>query len=110
MRSPFSTTKGQLQQARAAKRPRVGVRQYKADAAIGIIVEAIQQVALAIDDAAVALMFYLPATGAEPDEAIRKLDSSKRRLSRFFELADRLSQPRPPQAPRGEGSSLPRRR
>src|SRR4051812_6669447 len=73
--------------------PRVGVEQEQADHAIGNIIEAIQDMALAINDAAMALMFYLPARGAEPEPALQRLDTVKKRCLRAVDVADNARHP-----------------
>lgn len=51
-----------------------GSAQERADRAIGIIIEAIQEIAFALDAASAAIMNYIPAKGAEPKAALHKLD------------------------------------
>jgi hypothetical protein len=102
MRSSVSTVQkrstqiaalGTRSSAPPRRHPKVGVGQDCADHAIGAIIEAIQNIALALDDAAVALMFYLPAKGAEPAEALRKLDHVKERFGRALHLMNLVEHP-----------------
>ena len=64
----------------------IGSTQEDADRAIGIIIEAIQQIALALDAASLAIMYYIPAEGAEPNEALDKIDRVKERFGRALDL------------------------
>jgi hypothetical protein len=73
--------------------PKIGVAQERADLAIGLVTEAIQQIAYALDAASVAIMYCIPAKGAELDEASRKLDWVKEHFARAFRLIDKVKQP-----------------
>jgi hypothetical protein len=66
--------------------------QVRADRATGIIIEAIQSVVSALDDAVHAMMYYMPAEGAEPDRALQKLDRVKERFSRAACLIDKVGE------------------
>jgi hypothetical protein len=60
--------------------------QARADRAIGVIIGAIQNIALAIDDASIAIMYHIPAENAEPDRGLDRLHSAERRLTRALYL------------------------
>jgi hypothetical protein len=60
--------------------------QARADHATGTIIEAIQNIASALDDAAVAIMYNIPARGAEPDRSLYRLDSARKKLTRALYL------------------------
>ena len=79
--------------ARSRRRPKVGVTQERAERAIGIIIEAIQETALALDAASLAIMYYIPAKGAEPDEALDKIDHVKVRFGRAVHLLEQVGRP-----------------
>jgi hypothetical protein len=79
--------------AGSLRSPDVGVTQERADRAIGIIIEAIQEIASALDAASVAIMYYIPAKGAEPKEALHKLDCAKQHFARALHLIDEVKQP-----------------
>jgi hypothetical protein len=73
--------------------PKIGAAQERADHAIGLVIEAIQQIAYALDAASVAIMYCIPARGAELDEASRKLDWVKEHFARALRLIDKVKQP-----------------
>jgi hypothetical protein len=80
---------------RSRRLPKVGVTQERAERAIGIIIEAIQETALALDAASLAIMYYIPAKGAEPKEALLRLDRVKERFGRALYLIDQVGRPPP---------------
>jgi hypothetical protein len=79
--------------ARSLRLPKVGVTQERAERAIGIIIEAIQETALALDAASLAIMYYIPAKGAEPTEALLRLARVKERFGRALYLIDKVGRP-----------------
>ena len=78
---------------RSRRLPKVGVTQERAERAIGIVIEAIQETALALDAASLAIMYYIPAKGAEPKEALLRLDRAKERFGRAIYLIDKVGRP-----------------
>jgi hypothetical protein len=76
--------------ARSRRLPKVGVTQERAERAIGIIIEAIQETALALDAAFLAIMYYITAKGAEPKEASLSLDRVKERFGRALHLLEQV--------------------
>ena len=79
--------------AGSLRSPDVGVTQERAESAIAIIIEAIQEIAFALDAASLAIMYYIPAKGAEPEEALHKLDCVKQHFARALYLIDEVKQP-----------------
>jgi|HubBroStandDraft_6_1064221.scaffolds.fasta_scaffold426208_1 hypothetical protein len=79
--------------ARSRRLPNIGVTQERAERAIGIIIEAIQETAFALDAASLAIMYYIPAKGAEPKEALLRLDRVKERFGRALYLIDKVGRP-----------------
>jgi hypothetical protein len=68
--------------------------QEYADYAISIIAEAIQNVAYALDNAAVAILYNIPAGGAEPDRYLERVGRMNQNLRRALTLiADNITQP-----------------
>ena len=79
--------------ARSRRLPKVGVTQERAERAIEIIIEAIQETSLALDAASLAIMYYIPAKGAEPKEALHALDQVKVRFGRAVHLLEQVGRP-----------------
>jgi hypothetical protein len=88
-----SAQSGTPLRGRVGRSTGVGIDQHDADHAVGNIIEAIQQIALALDGAAVALMFYLPAKGSESSEAVRRLGRAQERFARAVHLFDGINRP-----------------
>jgi hypothetical protein len=67
--------------------------QERADDAVGTIIEAIQNIAFALDDASVAIMCHIPAKGAEPERGLDRLAGARKGLARALHLITTEMQP-----------------
>jgi hypothetical protein len=67
--------------------------QDRADHATNIIIEAIQEIVSALDLAVHAIMYYMPAKGAEPEASLERLDRVKERFARALYLINQVGQP-----------------
>jgi hypothetical protein len=82
------------QEIRSLLRDRKNFPQYRADRAIGATIEAIQNIAEALDNAAVAIMYHIPAKFAEPERGLDRVYSARVNLVRaLYLLSDEIQQP-----------------
>ncbi|HXX52418.1 MAG TPA: hypothetical protein VEI98_14195 [Xanthobacteraceae bacterium] len=79
-------------QRRSRRLSKIGVSEESADRTIGLVTQAIQEIASALDAASHAIMYYVPSKRAEPEEASRKLDRAKGHLALAQELFDEVDQ------------------
>ena len=74
---------------------KIGLQQERADPAMINIIEVLQTIGFALDELVHAIMYYVPAKGAEPKPALCRLDSAKKHLARALYLIDRFERSKP---------------
>ena len=59
------------------------------------IIEVIQTIGFALDELVHAIMYYMPAKGADPKPALCRLGSAKKLLARALHLIDEVERSKP---------------
>ena len=74
---------------------KIGLPQERADHAMMNIIEVIQTIGFALDESVQAIMYYVPAKGAEPKTTLYHLDSVKKLLAHALYLIDQFERSKP---------------
>jgi hypothetical protein len=74
---------------------KIGLPQERADHGMMIIIGVIQTIGFALHESVHAIMYYMPAKGAEPKQALCRLDSAKKHLARALHLIDEVERSKP---------------
>ena len=74
---------------------KMGLPKKRVDEAIIDIIEVIQSVGFALNELVHAIMYYMPAKGAEPKPALCGLDTAKEHLARALWLIDQIERSKP---------------